>query len=82
MQHHVTDSGGVVLRPPQREKDDHAWGQGEGGVTDLIHHLTEPGETIVDPFAGTGQWGEIAARFGRKWIGADIVRGGSIEVAA
>jgi hypothetical protein len=71
-----------VLRPPERQKDDHEWGQGEGGVTDLIGHLTEPGELIADPFAGTGQWGEIAASMGRRWVGADIVCGGSTEIAA
>src|SRR5262249_14792442 len=71
-----------VLHPPERQKDDHQWGQGEGGATNLIGLLTEPGELIADPFAGTGQWGEIAASMGRRWVGADIVRGGSTEVAA
>jgi hypothetical protein len=69
-----------VLRPPKREKEDHDWGQGEGGVTNLIEHLTEPGELIVDPFAGTATWGEIAASKGRRWLGADIVRGGTTTV--
>jgi hypothetical protein len=69
-----------VLRPPQREKDDHEWGQGEGGVTHLIEHLTEPGELIVDPFAGTAMWGRIAADMGRRWIGADIAEGGTTNI--
>jgi DNA modification methylase len=49
----------------KREKDEHEWCQGEAGVTHLIDHLTEPGELIVDPFAGTGKWGKIAASMGR-----------------
>jgi DNA modification methylase len=71
-----------VLRPPKREKEEHEWGQGEGGVTDLIDHLSEAKELIVDPFAGTAEWGRIAASHGRRWIGADIVEGGSTEIKA
>jgi adenine-specific DNA-methyltransferase len=66
-----------VLRPPKPEKEDHAWGQGEGGVTHLIESLTDPGDLIVDPFAGTATWGDIAASMGRRWIGADIEKGGT-----
>jgi len=66
-----------VLRPSKRDKSTHEWGQGEAGVTHLIADLTEPGELIVDPFAGTGKWGEIAVNMGRRWIGADVVRGGA-----
>jgi adenine-specific DNA-methyltransferase len=71
-----------VLRPPKREKADHDWGQGEGGVTNLIESLTDPGELIVDPFAGTATWGRIAASMGRRWLGADIVEGGTTTVVA
>jgi tRNA G10 N-methylase Trm11 len=38
------------------------------------------GELIVDPFAGTGTWGEIAAGCGGKWVGADVVRGGAAVI--
>lgn len=65
-----------VLRSDRRDKQGHDWGQGDGGVELLIEQLTEPDEMIVDPFAGTGRWGEIANRMGRQWIGADIVQGG------
>lgn len=61
-----------VLRPPQRDKSEHKWGQGEGGVTFLIEHLTAPGEMVVDPFAGTATWGRIAESMGRRWIGAEV----------
>jgi DNA modification methylase len=71
-----------VLRPPQRQKEDHEWGQGEGGVTHLIEHLAEPGELIVDPFAGTANWGRIAVSMGRRWIGADVVPGGDTAIIA
>ena len=44
----VTD----VLRP-ERDKSKHTWAQGDGGVWPLIEHLTDAGELIADPFAGT-----------------------------
>jgi hypothetical protein len=71
-----------VFISPARDKLTHAWAQGEGGVWVPIEHLTEPGELIVDPFAGTGTWGGIAKAMGRRWIGADIVAGGAAEVCA
>jgi hypothetical protein len=42
----------------------------------------EPGELIVDPCCGTGEWGRIAAERGRRWIGADVVAGGAATVLA
>ena len=61
-----------VLKPPARDKELHNWAQGEGGVSALIEHLTEPGETISDPFAGTATWGRIAVSMGRRWVGATL----------
>jgi DNA modification methylase len=53
------------------------WQQGEAGVWQLVEHLTDPGERIVDPFAGTADWGRTAVAMGRRWIGADVVSGGA-----
>jgi hypothetical protein len=69
-----------VLRSDRRDKEGHDWGQGDGGVELLIEQLTEPDELIIDPFAGTGRWEQIAARMGRQWIGADVVRGGDNKI--
>jgi hypothetical protein len=65
-----------VLTSEGRDKNEHEWGQGDGGICPLIDALTEPGELIIDPFAGTAKWGRIAAERGRRWLGADIVEGG------
>ena len=62
------------------DKSAHNWAQGDGGVRVWIHHLTEPGETILDPCAGTGEWGRIAVEMGRRWKGADIALGGTTTV--
>jgi DNA modification methylase len=61
-----------VFVSPARDKIDHDWAQGEAGVWVPIEHLTKPAELIVDPFAGTGNWGRIAHRMGRRWLGCDI----------
>jgi hypothetical protein len=71
-----------VFISPKRDKLGHAWAQGEGGVWVPIEHLTAPGDLIVDPFAGTGTWGRIAAEMGRRWIGADLAEGGTTTIAA
>lgn len=71
-----------VLRSDRRDKEGHDWSQGDGGVELLIEQLTSPDELIIDPFAGTGKWGQIANRMGRCWIGADIEEGGSINILA
>jgi 16S rRNA G966 N2-methylase RsmD len=66
----------------ERDRSAHPWAQGSGGVAFLIENLTEPGERIVDPFAGTGTWGEIAAHMGRRWLGCDTTAGGATEVVS
>jgi hypothetical protein len=71
-----------MLVSPKREKLAHDWAQGEGGVWIPIEHLTEPKELIVDPFAGTGAWGRIAAQMGRRWLGCDIAEGGTETIQA
>lgn len=38
----------------------------------VIHHFTNPGETVWDSFHGTGTTGTIATRMGRNWIASEI----------
>jgi DNA modification methylase len=70
----------AVFVSPGPDKITHLWAQGEGWVWVPIEHLTAPGEMIVDPFAGTATWGRIAHEMGRRWIGGDVVEGGSETV--
>jgi hypothetical protein len=74
-----TDAGRALST---KDKSDHAWAQGDAGVSVWIHHLTRRGETIIDPFAGSGTWGRITAGMGRRWIGCDIVAGGTETIMA
>ncbi len=38
----------------------------------FIRFLTDEGETVLDPFGGSGSTGEAAERMGRKWITMEI----------
>jgi ParB-like chromosome segregation protein Spo0J len=55
-----------------REKDLHAWQQGEGEVAFLIDRLTLPGELVCDPFLGSGTTAAAAVKLGRKFVGCDL----------
>ena len=39
----------------------------------LISFLTEKGDLVVDPFAGSNTTGKAAEKLGRRWIASDIV---------
>ena len=71
-----------VLQSKWLNKAAHAWGQGEGGMKLLLQKLTKRGDLVIDPFCGTGEWGDIAAAEGCRWIGCDITEGGSTKVAS
>jgi hypothetical protein len=39
----------------------------------FIKFLTEPGDLVVDPFAGSNVTGEVAERLERHWLAFEIV---------
>jgi len=39
----------------------------------FIKFLTEPGDLVVDPFAGSNVTGEVAERLGRHWLAFEII---------
>jgi site-specific DNA-methyltransferase (cytosine-N4-specific) len=41
--------------------------------TFFIKMLTEEGDLVVDPFAGSNTTGSVAEKFLRRWIGIDAV---------
>lgn len=47
------------------------WGQSESGMADIVEHLTQPGDLVVDPFMGTGTTGVACRELGRRFIGCD-----------
>ena len=49
----------------------HPWEQSEMYAAWAIGHLTKEGETIVDPFAGSGTTLVVAQKLKRKWVGSE-----------
>jgi hypothetical protein len=54
--------------------DDGSWAQAIDPLVPIISALTAPGDLIIDPFACSGTTGLAATRFGRRFIGAEIVQ--------
>lgn len=38
----------------------------------FIRFLTEPGQTVLDPFAGSNVTGQVAESLGRRWVSVEI----------
>lgn len=53
-------------------KDFHKWGQDYGAFHTLIERLTRPGQTVADPFCGSGTTLLAAHALGRHIVGADL----------
>lgn len=41
----------------------------------VIHIATEPGDIVVDAFAGSGTTAAVAHKMGRKWVAAEVLEG-------
>jgi SAM-dependent methyltransferase len=50
----------------------HHWGQDYGAFHDIVERITKPGQTVVDPFMGSGTTLLAARDLGRHAIGCDI----------
>ncbi len=60
-----------VFRSDRKDKRFHEWGQSLSGLTDLVDRLSEPGQTVCDPFCGGGSTGAAALLMGRRFVGCD-----------
>lgn len=67
----------------------HAWQKPDSLAEMFIKHGSEPGQLVVDPFAGSGTFLAAAARLGRNAIGSDtddaalkIVQDRGVKLAA
>ena len=40
----------------------------EGLVEFFVQFLTDPGDVVLDPFAGSNTTGAVAEALGRKWL--------------
>jgi 16S rRNA G966 N2-methylase RsmD len=56
----------------QPEKSLHDWQQSESGVTSLIESFSKVGDTVLDPFMGSGTFPMVAHKLNRKAMGIEI----------
>ena len=61
-----------VIDGSGRAKFSHVWQQDEDELDTLLGHFTDVGETICDPFTGSGTTLVKAAKMKRKAVGAEI----------
>lgn len=61
-------------QPAGRKANGHPCSRAIGHFKWLIRWWSEPGETVLDPFMGSGTTGEAALGGGRKFIGIEIER--------
>ncbi|MCD6297941.1 MAG: hypothetical protein J7M30_12400 [Deltaproteobacteria bacterium] len=63
---------GDVYRSPQPEKKNHDWEQSVDGMYALVKQICLPGQSILDPFCGSGTTGVAALKHGCFFDGVDI----------
>ena len=60
------------MAPQGADRPDHPTPKPVPLMAALISDFTDPGETILDPFAGSGTTGVAALRLGRNFIGCEL----------
>ena len=68
----------TIVSPTGREKTGYPTQKPEGLVRRFVHASSRPGDLVLDPFAGSGTLGAVAAATGRRYLlmdsSADAVR--------
>ena len=62
---------GDVFKSDGPDKTFHEWGQSESGMSSIIQQICLPGQSILDPFCGTGTTGISAIKHGCYFYGID-----------
>lgn len=63
---------GDVYSSGANEKDLHKWGQSESGMSAIVSGICLPGQSIFDPFCGSGTTGIAALKHSCLFHGIDI----------
>ena len=58
----------TIVSPTGREKTGYPTQKPEGIVRRMVQASTRPGDLCLDPFAGSGTLGAVAAALGRRYL--------------
>ena len=61
-----------TIRAHRSDRSLHRWQQDTAGFEQLIGRFSAPGDTVCDPFLGSGTTGIAAINSMRRFLGADI----------
>ena len=62
----------TIVSPTGREKTGYPTQKPEGIVRRMVQASSRPGDLCLDPFAGSGTLGAVAARLGRRYLLIDV----------
>lgn len=66
---------GFWTHPKGENKSGHPTGKPIGLFLDFVLDFTDPGDLVLDPFAGSGTTGVACVKTGRRFIGIEIDKG-------
>jgi site-specific DNA-methyltransferase (adenine-specific) len=69
-----------VIAPVSKERTGYPSQKPEALLERLVTALTDPGEVVLDPYAGSGTTLAVAARLGRNFVGIDQ-SAGALDIA-
>lgn len=61
-----------ILTMGGRSKNFHAWEQDVKESRYLVQHYSRPGDTVLDPFLGSGTTGVASLQAGREFVGVEL----------
>lgn len=62
-----------LFRGYGRKKTGHNWQQPVEEAKEILQRLAPAGTFVVDPFAGSGAFGEAAKQLGMRFLGAEVI---------
>jgi DNA modification methylase len=65
----------LSIQAQSEEREDYPTQKPESLIERIIKASSNPGDTVLDCFLGSGTTAAVAQKLGRRWIGADINKG-------
>jgi ParB-like chromosome segregation protein Spo0J len=60
-----------LVQGTERQKELHEWQQDLAGVRQFVERFSKPGDTVCDPFMGSGTTGVACLQTGRNFVGIE-----------